>query len=290
MAGYGSAATNAASMAAKSNLFGSSSKSFGNFAGGASNVLGLYSGLKQGGAAGYSNAAVSGAALGARAGAFGGYSGAVGKFAGYAAIPLAAYDFVKNGTASGRTGSDAATGAMDGAAIGTAIMPGVGTVVGGLIGGAAGAIASAFGPGAVDPENAPFNSYTQAYNKAPPAQQAQIAASVQNPYLPLAGYFDLRSGQMKGQNPIYNTYGRMGEGKFTKDLISKVKEGQQQGITDPNKMWSSVVQPWISSMGTWQDSNKSALTGLMQNMTGQVMSGSYQQNFRAIGGDTPFKG
>lgn len=290
MTGYGGAAVNAASMAAKSNLFGGSSKAFGNYAGGASNVLGIYSGLKQGGVAGYSNAAVSGAALGARMGAFGGYSGVVGKAAGYAAIPLAVYDFAKNGTASGRTGDDMKTGAMDGAAIGTAIMPGIGTVVGGVIGGAAGAIASAFGPGAVDPENAYFNHYTDAFNKAPPAQQSQVAAGMQNPYLPLAGYFDLRSGQMKGQNPIYSTYGRKGEAKFTNDLISKVKQGQQQGISDPNQMWSSVVQPWINSMGTWQDSNKSAMTGLMQNMTGQVMSGSYKNNFKAIGGDNPFQG
>lgn len=203
---------------------------------------------------------------------------------------MAAYDFYKNGTASGRTGSDAATGAMDGATIGTVIMPGIGTVVGGIIGGAAGAIASAFGPGATDPENANFANYATAFNKAPPAQQAQVAQSVQNPYLPLAGYFDLRSSQMKGSNPIYQTYGRMGEQKFTNDLISKVQDAKTHGISDPNQMWSSVVQPWISSMGTWQDVNKNAMVGLLQNMTGQVMSGTYKQNFKAIGGENPFKG
>jgi len=113
---------------------------------------------------------------------------------------------------------------------------------------------------------------------------------MKNPYLPLAGYFDLRSNQLKGQNPIYDTYGRMGEQKFTNDLISKVQQGKSQGISDPTQMWNSVVQPWINSFGSWQDSNKNAMTDLMKNMTGQVMAGTYKQNFKAIGGDSPFQG
>lgn len=293
VAGYGSAAAGATQLGAKYGAFGSNSKAFGNYAGGASNILGIYSGLKQGGAAGYSNAAVSGAALGARAGAFGGYSGAVGKYAGYAAIPLAVYDFAKNGTASGRTGSDAATGAMDGAAIGTAIMPGIGTVVGGVIGGAAGAIASAFGNGAVDPENANFNSYTDAYNKAPAGQQGQVAASVQNPYLPLAGYFDLRSNQLKGSNPLYQAYGRKGEAQFTTDMVGQINKAVANGTvskTDsPQTVYNKVVNPWINSFGNWQDSNKNAMQGLLQQMTQQFMTGQAGSQWRAIGGDAPFK-
>lgn len=53
-------------------------------------------------------------------------------------------------------------------------------------------------------------------------------------------------------------------------------------------MWNQVVSPWLNSFGNWNDSNKNALLGLMQNMTGQVMAGTYQQNFKAVGGDTPF--
>lgn len=287
--GYASAGINAGSLANKAGAFGGASSGVGKGLGAAGSALGIYSGIKQGGVAGYSGAAVNAATLGSQLGAFGGASGAVGSVAGYAAIPLSIYDFAKNGTASGKTGSDAINGATNGAAIGTAIMPGIGTAIGAIGGALAGALASAFGKGAVDPENANFVQYTQAFNKTPAAQQAQVAAGVQNPYLPLAGYFDLRSGQMKGSNPIYTTYGRMGEQKFTNDLISKVNAAKGQGITDPTQVYNNVVQPWISSMGTWNDSNKAAMQGLIQNMTGQVVAGTYQQNFKAIGGQNPFK-
>lgn len=219
--------------------------------------------------------------------ALGGLSAA--QWAGAIATPLSVYNEVNNWQ-SGATGTDALGGAESGAALGTAIMPGIGTAIGAVGGALAGALSSAFGPGKVDPENANFNQYTQAYNNAPAAQQAQVAAGVQNPYLPLAGYFDLRSDQVKGQNPIYSTYGRMGEQKFTNDLIGKVQQGQASGVTNSTQMWNTVVQPWINSMGTWQDSNKSAMTALIQNMTGQIMGGTYQQNFKAIGGQSVFGG
>lgn len=286
--GYASAGVGAAQLAAtKTNAFGANSGTVNNYAGGASNVLGIYSGLKQGGVSGYGGAAVNAVQLGSRVGAFGGYSGAAGTAAGYVAAPLAVYNAVKN-YKSGATGSDTLNGAEAGAAIGS-IVPGIGTVVGGLVGGAVGAISSAFGNGEVDPENSNFNSYTQQFNKAPAAQQGQVAAAVQNPYLPLAGYFDLRANQLKGQNPIYTTYGRAGEQKFTNDLIGKISQAKSSGVTDPSKVFNSVVQPWLNSMGTWNDSNKAAMTALIQNMTGQIVSGSYQQNFKAVGGDSPFK-
>ena len=207
---------------------------------------------------------------------------------GAVAVPLSIYSEIGNWQ-SGNTGMDALGGAESGAAVGTAIMPGIGTAIGAIGGALAGALSSAFGPGKVDPENANFEQYTQAFNKTPAAQQAQVAAGVQNPYLPLAGYFDLRSGQLKGQNPIYSTYGRMGEQKFTNDLIGKIQSAQAQGITDPTKVYNSVVQPWINSMGAWNDSNKNAMTGLIQNMTGQILAGTYKQNFKSIGGDQVWK-
>lgn len=253
--------------------------------------LGIYNGLQQGGVAGYGNAAVGAAQVGSGAASLVGnaaLSNTLGSAAGAAAIPLSLYN-AYSGYQSGDTGGDALRGAEAGAAVGTMIMPVFGTAVGALVGAAGGAISSAFGNGKVDPENQNFNSYTQAFNKAPASQQSQLAASVQNPYLPLAGYFDLRSDQMKGQNPIYTTYGRLGEQKFTDDLISKVNTAKDQGITDPTQVYNNVVQPWISSMGTWNDSNKNAMQGLIQNMTSQVLSGTYQKNFKATGGDTPFK-
>jgi hypothetical protein len=284
--GYASAGLNAAQLGAKTNAFGANSGAVNTYAGQGANALGIYSGLKQGGVAGYSGAAVNAAQLGSSLGAFGGASGAVGTAAGYVAAPLSIYNAISQ-YQSGDTAGDTIRGAEAGAAIGS-VVPVVGTLVGGLVGGAVGALSSAFGNGKVDPENQNFEGYTQAFNKAPAAQQGQIAASLQNPYLPLSGYFDLRSNQMKGQNPIYTTYGRMGEQKFTTDLISKVSQAKSAGLTDPTQVFNSVVQPWLNSMGTWNDSNKAAMTGLLQNMTGQVLSGSYQQNFKAIGGQTVF--
>jgi hypothetical protein len=206
------------------------------------------------------------------------------------AVPLSILSEV-NSWQSGATGTDALSGAESGAALGTAIMPGIGTAIG-LVGGAlAGGISSLFGGGKVDPENANFNQYTQAYNKAPPAQQAQVAAAVTNPYTALAGYFDLRPDQVGTSNTIYGDYGRLGEGKFTNDLVSQVQKGQTSGITDPTQMWNQVISPWLKSKGNWSGgstANSAAMTSLVQNMTGQIMAGTYKQNFKATGGDTPF--
>ncbi len=281
--GYASAGLGVAGLANKAGAFGNSVGNVGYALGGANNILGIYGGLKQGGVAGYTGAAANAAQLGGTLLGNAGLSAA----GGYVAAPLAVYNEAKNWQ-SGKTGQDALGGAESGAAIGTMILPGIGTAIGAVGGALAGALSSAFGSGAVDPENENFAKYATAFNKAPPAQQAQLAQSVQNPYLPLAGYFDLRSGQMKGSNPIYTTYGRAGEKKFTDDLISKVQQGKTQGISDPNQMWNQVVQPWINSMGSWQDVNKNAMVSLLQNMTGQVLNGTYKQNFKAVGGDTPF--
>lgn len=299
--GYASASVGAAGLANQAGAFGQHTGTNGQLVNGNTNVgaglgvagglLGVYSGIKQGGVAGYGQAGVGALGAGAGAATLAGNSqlaSQLGGAAGYAAIPLAAYNEIANWK-SGDTAGDAIAGAETGAAIGTAVMPVLGTAIGAVIGGAAGAISSAFGNGKVDPENANFNQYTQTYNKVPAAQQSQVAAAITNPYLPLAGYFDLRSNQVGANNPVYSTYGRMGEQKFTNDLISKVQQGKTQGISDPTQMWNNVVQPWINSMGNWNDPNKNAMIGLMQNMTGQVMAGTYKQNFKATGGDSPFK-
>lgn len=281
--GYTSAGLGAAGLANKAGAFGANS-SVGGAIGGANNLLGIYGGIKQGGALGYTGAAANAAQLGGNL--LG--SSALSSAGGYVAAPLAIYGAIK-GYQSGDTGGDALRGAEAGAAIGS-VVPVVGTAVGAIVGGAVGAISSAFGNGKVDPENKNFVDYTQQYNKANPAQKDQLAASVQNPYLPLAGYFDLRSNQLKGSNPIYTTYGRMGEAKFTNDLVGKVQQGKASGITDPTQIWSQVIQPWIGSMGNWQDSNKDAMTSLIKNMTGQIIDGTYKKNFKATGGDAPFQG
>lgn len=283
--GVAQASIGAAGLANKGGAFGGAGSNVGAGLGAAGGALGIYNGIQQGGVQGYGGAAIGAARVGQGAAALAGNSGLAGSLgaaAGYAAVPLSVYSAIAN-YQSGDTGGDALRGAEAGAAIGS-VVPVIGTAVGAIVGGAVGAISSAFGNGKVDPENKNFESYTQSYNKAAPAQQASIAASLQNPYLPLAGYFDLRSNQMKGSNPIYTTYGRQGEQKFTSDLISKVQGAQSQGITDPSQIYNSVISPWISSMGTWNDSNKNAMTALIQNMTGQVIDGTYKQNFKAVGG------
>lgn len=278
--GYGSAAINAGQLANRAGAFGSDAGAAGQGLGAAGAGLGVYQGIQQGGAAGYGKAAANAGEL------------ALGSAA---AWPLAAYNFVQNDTASGRTGSDAAGGAMTGAEVGAAFGP-VGMGVGALIGGAAGALSSAFGPGAVDPENMNFEGYHKAYNDALQhgGQQAadRVAQSNQNPYLALAGYMDLRKGQIGDQNPIYNTYGRMGEEKFANDLVSHLTAAQKTGQIKPGESaaqaYNDVVNPWVSGMGAWNDPNKQAMQGVLEQMTAQELNGQAGNDWKAIGGDSPF--
>lgn len=281
----------AGAAASATSLYGKvAGNSTANAAGGiAADTLGIYSGLKQGGVAGYGQAAVDAGKLGISTGTISNSPALQGAL-GIVGAGLSTYNFVKD-YQSGDTSGDAIRGAEAGASIGS-IVPGVGTLIGGVIGGAVGALSSAFGSGKVDPENQSFEGYTQAYNKASPAQQAQVAASVSDPYTVLAGYFDLRSGQLKGSNPIYSTYGRAGEQKFTTDLTSQISSAIQSGKVSakasPDTVYAQVVAPWVASMGNWQDSNKSAMQGLLQTMTAQYMNGSYSTQWKAVGGQDPF--
>lgn len=249
--------------------------------------MGIYSGLKQGGVAGDAGAAVNAAQLGSRLGAFGSYSGPIGAAAGYVAAPLAAYNFVEN-YKSGATGSDALNGAEAGAAIGS-IIPGVGTVIGGVVGAAVGAIASAFGPGAKDPETSSVQNlidYTGSHGNSQGA-----AANVQNPYLELAGLFDRRSSTL----PMYQKYGRMGEQKFTNDMVQQINSAIQKDPSlakDPQSVYDKVVSPWVNSMGSgWSnvgDTYTATTQGLLKDMVSQYLSGSAANDWKAIGGDSPF--
>lgn len=303
--GYAGAGLGALKLGANNNLFGDSSKAVNTDVGGALNALNIYKGIQQGGVGGYGGAAVNAAQLGSKLGAFGSMSGTVGNLAGYAAIPLSLYNEVKNWQ-SGATGSDALAGASTGAAIGS-VVPGIGTAIGALVGGAAGALSSAFGNGKVAPENANWVGYTGAYNdiaKQGAAQGAspdQIAAAqknmqsqVSNPYGALAGYFDLRDNQVKGNNPLYQQYGRMGEQKFTNDLVSQINDATKAGKIGPNDdasaIYSKVVQPWEDSWGKGQstDSNKDAMQGLLTQMISQYEGGTASDNWLGRSGDKAF--
>lgn len=282
------AAINATKLAAGSGLFGGNSGVLNQAAGAGSNLLGVYSGLQKGGAQGDATAAVNATQLGARLGAFGGASGQIGQYAGYAAIPLAVANFVES-YQSGKTGSDTLSGAEAGATIGSAI-PVVGTAIGAVVGGAVGALSSAFGPGAKDPETNVSNSIINATSAR--GNSSQVAQSVQNPYLALAGLMDERQSTL----PMYAKYGRMGEQKFTNDMVSQINQAAQQGIisqsSTPQEVYNQVVAPWVASMGSgWNNvgATYTATTqGLLQDMVTQYMSGTAAQNWKAVGGDSPF--
>jgi len=281
--GQAGAALNATQLAAKGGLFGSNNAAVGGAAGMGAGVLGLYSGLKQGGATGYAQAANSAYALA---------NGGVG-IPGVGQV-LSIYNAVK-GYQSGDTGGDALRGAEAGASIGSMVLPGIGTVVGAVIGGAVGAISSAFGNGKVDPENANFNGFTEAYNKAKtPEQKAQVAAATPDPYLPLAGLFDLRSNQIKGNIPIVAQYGRMGEQKFVTDMFSQINKGVSSGAigkqSTTQEIMGKVVQPWIDSFGKGQmkDSNADAINAMISGIVDDYRTGQ-QGKLKPIGGQSsPF--
>lgn len=305
VSGYGNAAVNTGSLAGKLGLLGNKTSGLNQGVGDAANVLGIYNGIKQGGVGGYGGAAVNAAQLGSKLGAFGGASGAIGSAAGYAAIPLSLYNEVNNWQ-SGATGQDALGGAATGAAIGS-VVPGIGTAIGALVGGAAGALSSVFGNGKVDPENANWNGYTGAWNQvaqqgqqagATPDQissaQSNLASQVQNPYGALAGYFDLRGNQVKGNNPLYSQYGRLGEQQFTNDMIGQINDATKAGTIGPNDsasdIYSKVVAPWEDSFGKGQstDSNSAAMQGLLTQMISQYEGGTAQQNWTGSGGQQAF--
>ena len=294
ISGDTSAAINAARLASRTGVLGQYTKAANSGLGSAANALGIYQGIKQGGVGGYGGAAVNAAQLGSKLGAFGNLSGAIGSAAGYAAIPLSIYNFGKNWQ-SGNTGSNALNGAATGAAIGS-VVPGIGTAIGALIGGAGGALSSVFGPGRKDPETNNWDQYLDLYtNKATNPQLKQtLASSNVNPYLTLAGVMDEHHSTL----PMYQQYGRMGEQKFTNDMVSHIndaiKSGQIGANDDASAIYNKVVDPWISQMGGgkgWSNTGKEytdATKSLLTQMVSQYMGGQAANNWRAIGGDQAF--
>ncbi len=303
--GGANAAVGAAKIGAGSGVLSPGTSSTVNTAAGyGGNLLGLYSGIQQGGVAGDTGAAVNaaelatkGAAYGASTGLFGDASGAVGDAASAAgeAIPVAGaalsvYNAVEN-YKSGATGSDALSGAEAGAAIGS-IIPGIGTLIGGVVGGVVGAVASAFGPGETDPETSDVKNVINATGAN--GNNPAIAASVQNPYLQLAGLFDEHSSTL----PMYQQYGRMGEQQFTNDMVDKINDAYKAGTisanSTPTQVYNSVVAPWVAGMGQgWSDvgSTYTATTqGLLQDMVSQYMNGTAATNWQAVGGQNVFNG
>lgn len=287
------AALTAGSLANKNGLLGSNA---GGALGAAGGALGVYTGLQQGGVMGYGNAAAGALRAGSGIASLAGDSSlasGLGSAAGAIAIPLSIYNAV-SGYKSGDTGGDAIRGAEAGAAIGS-VVPVVGTAIGALVGGAVGAISSAFGSGKVDPENANFEGFTKAYSAAKtPQQQAQVAAATSNPYLPLAGLFDLRSNQIKGNIPIVSQYGRQGEQQFTTDMFNTINSAVSKGTISKSSstadIMSQVVQPWINGFGKGQmtDSNSGAINAMVSGLVDDFRTGDTAA-LKPVGGQaSPF--
>jgi hypothetical protein len=250
---------------------------------GALDALGVYQGLEQGGWQGDTKA---GASALQGAGLLTGDS-ALSTIGGGLLIPLDLYNEINN-YQSGNTGADAMSGAETGAAIGS-VIPGLGTAIGGVIGGAAGALASAFGPGEKDPETSEVQNVINATSSN--QNNPGVAASVQDPYTALAGLMDERSSTL----PEYAQYGRMGEQNFTNAMVDQINQAVKADPSlaqNPTAVYNQVVAPWVNSMGSGYSNVGQAYTatnqGLLEDMTNQYLSGDAAQDWKAVGGDSPF--
>jgi hypothetical protein len=116
--------------------------------------------------------------------------------------------------------------------------------------------------------------------------QAVAGATGTQNFQALAGLFDARSSSL----PIYQQYGRQGEGAFMTDMTTQinnaVKSGAISASATPQQIYSSVVEPWIGKMGTpstgYQDPNANApVQELLTNLIGDYQQG---QTMDTIGG------
>jgi hypothetical protein len=180
------------------------------------------------------------------------------------------------------SGAGAEIGATTGASVGTDVLPGVGTAVGAIVGAVAGAIAGAINK--TDPENADFNEAVAIWQQNPNA-----IYSLGNPYLALAGLFDLN---LTTNVPIYKKFGHMGELQFVLWLCNTVYQAAQAGIIGPADtaltVMSKVVQPAINSWGygPMSDPHADLITRLIVTMILQYTEGA-QGNWYAVGGQYP---
>lgn len=180
------------------------------------------------------------------------------------------------------TGVASAVGA--GAAAGS-VVPIIGTAIGAIIG----LVASGVFNRKKDPEDYNFQQAMAMSSRSGP----QSVLDIGNKYLVLAGLFDLRPDQIKGNIPIYKKYGRMGEQRFVNDLCAVIYQAAQAGqITandTPQSVFGRIVQPWINSFGfgTMSDSNADMITYILLGMTAEYIMG-LQNRWAAVGGDLPF--
>lgn len=180
------------------------------------------------------------------------------------------------------SGAGAMIGASQGASIGSAIVPGIGTAIGAVIGAIGGAIAGAINK--KDPEQRNFDQAVALWQQNP----AQVY-SIGNPYLALAGLFDLN---IRTNIPIYKKFGHMGEAAFVVWLCNTVYQAAQTGRIGPTdnalSVMSKVIQPAIDGWGygPMSDPHADLIQRLIVTMILQYCAGA-QTNWYAIGGDYP---
>jgi hypothetical protein len=179
-------------------------------------------------------------------------------------------------------GAGAEIGASQGASIGSTIVPGIGTAIGAVIGAIGGAIAGAINK--KDPENVDFDAAVALWQQNPNA-----VYSIGNPYLALAGLFDLN---ITTNIPIYRKFGHMGEEAFVVWLCNLVYQAAQAGRIGANDtaltVMSNIVQPAINAWGygAMSDPHADLINRLIVTMILQYTEGA-QGNWYAIGGDYP---
>lgn len=175
-------------------------------------------------------------------------------------------------------------GAIGAGAAAGSVVPIIGTAIGAIVG----LLASGILNHKSDPEVANFNQAIALYKQNPTS-----VIDIANKYLVLAGLFDLQSSQVKGNIPIYKKYGRMGEQRFTTDMVQQIYNAAQTGqITNsdtPLTVMSKVVQPWIDSFGfgPMTDANAQMITYVLIGMIADYVTGN-QRVWSAVGGQFPF--
>jgi hypothetical protein len=115
---------------------------------------------------------------------------------------------------------------------------------------------------------------------------AVAGASATQNYQALAGLFDARSSTL----PMYQQYGRQGEGAFMTAMTDKINAAVTSGDISknatPEEIYSSVVAPWIGGMGSkstaYQDPNNMApVQDLLTNLIGDYQQGD---TMNSVGG------
>lgn len=216
--------------------------------GAAGDVLGIYSGLKRGGAQGYLSAVKGGAHLAKLAG-FGDNPlvSSLGKGLGV----LGAVYGTKNTLEAIKTGnakSGALSGASAGASIGS-LVPGIGT----LLGAGAGALIGGVGA-LIHGKDNPEEKLSSAYYGLREKGQLKLGATNDQ------AFTDALVGEFRRSRSSFPArlagYGTKDDDKWAADLATKINSAYSSGTIgktdDAFSIYEKVVSPWFKSQGGWR--------------------------------------